>query len=519
MDRVSRQQRKGTVEPAPQVIEPSLQLLQGILDYSPTLIYVKDMQGRYLLVNRQWQRLYSEAGEDALSLTDEEVFSEPSALALRRNDQAVIDAGAPITFEEATGTAGGDHHTYISAKFPLLDDHGRTIGVAGISSDITDRKVAEEALRASERRMSLIFEAVSDVLFLLAVEPNERYRFVAVNPAFLAVTGLAREQVVGKPADEVLPPDAYAFVLPKYLESIRENRRVSWEEVTDYPTGTLYGHVSVTPSVDDSGRCTHLVGTVHDITDLRRRELEIQKLNVELEDRVAERTGELEAANKELQTFVYSVSHDLKAPLRGIEGYSRLLLDEYADQLDETGEFYARTTHDAAREMSNLIEDLLEYSRMERGPAARGPVELRPLVEKLVAARHQEIADGTVTVTVGIPDETLSVDEAGLTQALRNLIDNALKFTRGVAEPRIEIGGGSTSGTFTIWVQDNGCGFDMRYHDRIFEIFQRLHRAEDYPGTGCGLAIVRKAVERMGGRVWAESVPDQGATFFLELRR
>ena len=238
-----------------------------------------------------------------------------------------------------------------------------------------------------------------------------------------------------------------------------------------------------------------------------------------LEQRVAERTAELAAVNKELETFTYSVSHDLKAPLRGIDGYSRLLLHEHAERLNDEGRSFLHTIRKAVAQMSRLIDDLLAYSRLERRALHVGQVNARALIDKLLAERSDELRARTVTTRVELPFETVTAEAEGLAQAIRNLLDNALKFTQGVAAPAIDIGGRETERTRILWVRDNGIGFDMRYHERLYGIFQRLHRAEDYPGTGVGLAIVKKAVERMGGQVWAESVPGQGATFYVEVPR
>ena len=237
----------------------------------------------------------------------------------------------------------------------------------------------------------------------------------------------------------------------------------------------------------------------------------------ELEEKVAQRTAELRDINAELQAFTYSVSHDLKAPLRGIDGYSRLLLQDFADKLDEEGQTFLHTIRNATQQMSRLIDDLLAYSRLERRAMRTGKLDPRPLVEMVIAERGNEFQERRVTLSVDIPCTTVTAEAEGLVEALRNLLENALKFSRDLVTPRIEIGGRESDQTCILWVRDNGIGFDMQYHDRIFEIFQRLHRAEDYAGTGVGLAIVRKVMQRMGGRVWGDSTPGHGATFYLEV--
>ncbi|RMF04186.1 MAG: PAS domain S-box protein [Chloroflexi bacterium] len=244
----------------------------------------------------------------------------------------------------------------------------------------------------------------------------------------------------------------------------------------------------------------------------------LEKYAEELEQRVAQRTAELDARNRELETFTYSVSHDLKAPLRGIDGYRRLLLEEHAAGLNDEGQTFLHTIHRAANQMGELIDDLLAYSRLERRPRQSEAVDLPALVNALLAEHSAEIQAGTVTVNVDISAcATVTADPNGLMLALRNLLDNALKFSQKTPQPVIEVGGRKSQNGCIIWVRDNGIGFKMKFHDRIFDIFQRLHRLEEYPGTGIGLAIVSKAMERMGGRVWAESEPGRGATFYLEI--
>jgi signal transduction histidine kinase len=271
------------------------------------------------------------------------------------------------------------------------------------------------------------------------------------------------------------------------------------------------------PVLDSAGKLIAGIVIFLDITERKQAEEEVLRLNRELEERVRERTTQLEAANKELETFAYSVSHDLKAPLRGIDGYSRFLLEDYANRLDEEGQLFVQNIRRGAEQMNTLIDDLLAYSRMERRSLHSDVQDIARLVERIVAERAEEIAGRSATVRINLPPLTARADPDGLAQVLRNLLDNALKFGRPGVPLEIEIGGQVQETAIQLWVKDNGIGFDPKFHDRIFEIFQRLQRAEDYPGTGIGLAIARKAMLRMGGRIWAESALGQGATFFLEL--
>jgi PAS domain S-box-containing protein len=254
-----------------------------------------------------------------------------------------------------------------------------------------------------------------------------------------------------------------------------------------------------------------------DITDRKQTESEILELNAQLEQRVAERTARIEAVNRELESFTYSVSHDLKAPLRGIDGYSRLLEEDYHDRLDpEALRFIANVRHGVAQ-MHELIEDLLSYSRMERRSLQNVTLDLSALVQAVLGEIAEDMARSGARLHVDVPSINVLADREGLSMVLRNLLENALKFSRDANPPEIEIRARGEADRVILSVRDNGIGFDMKYHDRIFDIFQRLQRSEEYPGTGIGLALVRKAMQRIGGRVRAESAPGEGATFYLEI--
>ena len=249
----------------------------------------------------------------------------------------------------------------------------------------------------------------------------------------------------------------------------------------------------------------------------RRAKEALDLLNAELESRIEIRTAELHAKSRELETFAYSVAHDLKAPLRGIDGYSRLLLEEYTGRLDKEGRSFLQTIRNSTDEMNELIDDLLAYSRLERRELKTDRIELAPIINSLVEEKKRETLERPVDIVVDVNGATALADASGVAQSLRNYLDNAIKFTGKVAEPRIEVGSKEEAASCVLWVRDNGIGFDMKDHDRIFDIFQRLNGPEDFPGTGIGLAIVRKAMERMGGKAWAESAPGHGATFYLEI--
>jgi len=254
-------------------------------------------------------------------------------------------------------------------------------------------------------------------------------------------------------------------------------------------------------------------------TRVRERTAEVQRLNAELEQRVVERTAQLEAANKELEAFSYSVSHDLRAPLRTVDGFSQALLEDFGSQLPEEGHRQVRTIREGAQRMGALIDDLLAFSRLGRQSASKPVVVdmdrlVREALEELLPerqGRRVEIRAARLPPSNG--------DNALLKQVWANLLSNAIKYTRKRDPAVVEIGSVSEDGETVYFVRDNGTGFDMRYAHKLFGVFQRLHRAEDFEGTGVGLAIVHRIIRRHGGRVWAEAVVDRGATFHFTLPR
>jgi light-regulated signal transduction histidine kinase (bacteriophytochrome) len=268
---------------------------------------------------------------------------------------------------------------------------------------------------------------------------------------------------------------------------------------------------------DADGKPLYFISHIQDITDRKRAEDEIRALNATLERRVAERTAQLEAANTELESFSYSVSHDLRSPLRAIDGYSRILQEDHNDRLSDEGRRLLGVIRDSSQKMSRLIDDLLTFSRLGRQSLSAADIDMKRMVEDVLKEVHLAGDQRSKLVLRALPpargDATL------LKQVWANLLGNAIKFSGKRERPVVEVSG-HEDGTESVYcVKDNGAGFDMRYYDKLFGVFQRLHRTEEFAGTGVGLAIVQRVVLRHGGRVWAEGKVGEGAAFYFSLPR
>jgi PAS domain S-box-containing protein len=339
-------------------------------------------------------------------------------------------------------------------------------------------------------------------------------RFVRWNKACEEVVGLPRDQALGKNDHDFFPPEEAAFFSAKDREVLRSGQMLDIPEETIHTAhqGIRVLHTRKVPILDAAGQPQYLLGISEDITEQQQAEAHIRELN----QRLTERAAQLEAANQELEAFSYSVSHDLRAPLRAIDGFSQALLEDYHDRLDAAGQDYLGRIRRAAQRMGLLIDDLLGLARVSRTAIKAETVDVSALAQAVLAECRAAEPDRSVdtVVSTGL---TTSADPRLLRVALENLLGNAWKFTSRQPQARIEVGAAQQNGLTVFCVRDNGAGFDMTSADRLFGAFQRMHTLDEFPGTGIGLAIVERIIRRHGGRIWAESAAGQGAAFYFVL--
>jgi PAS domain S-box-containing protein len=376
------------------------------------------------------------------------------------------------------------------------------------------RKQAEDALHSSEERYRSLVELSPDALYVQSHE-----KIVFINSAGVKLLGASdAKELVGKSPTDFIHPDHRKAVQERMRALYEKHEALPFQEhvILRLDGESVPVEIAAAPLTFEGRRAAQVI--VHDITERKQWEEKIRELNAELEQRVVDRTAELEAANKELEAFSYSVSHDLRAPLRHVEGFVEILRSTKGDQLDEEAQRHLQTITDSARQMGKLIDDLLTFSRTARAQLRKSSVSLNDLERSVVREFNPDVAKRQVEWIFGnLP--AAEGDPNLLHQVFFNLISNALKYTRDRKPAIIEIGSRSVESEIIVFVKDNGVGFDMKYASKLFGVFQRLHGASEFEGTGIGLANVRRIIARHGGRTWAESELNKGATFYFSLPR
>lgn len=469
----------------------------------------------------------------------EQLYGLPSGTVHRDASQVIANIHPDDVDEvRASINASADEGRPWRAEFRMVRADGTTQWIEGNSNpepepdggmlwhgtvaDITERKRTEQALIDSRSRLAAVFEHMTEGVMICSPEG----RLIGWNTAALAMHDMSAETAEGLTAAQVRASYELRHLDGTLLgngewplhrvmrgEVLRQvelrihHRQRGWHKVFAYSGAR----------VDEAdGRLRFGVLQCADVTQRRSAEDEVERMNAELERRVAERTAELQTAVRELEAFSYSVSHDLRSPLRALDGFSKALLDDHGESLPAEGRRYLGIIRDTAQKMGVLIDDLLEFSRLGRQSLTRRPVDVEKLARHAYHSLAPQCEGRRIELAIG-PLPGCEADPALLRQVWVNLLGNAVKYTRQREVARIEVGHEVRDGAVEYFVRDNGAGFDMRYAHKLFGVFERLHRADEFEGTGVGLAIVQRIVQRHGGRVRAHGEPGRGASFHFTL--
>jgi PAS domain S-box-containing protein len=476
---------------------------------SPVGIFRSDAAGRLTYRNRRAAEITGIETDDLTSVRRAKALHAEDRERIRRAWYDAISHKRTFREEYRFVHPDGAVRWVISEAVPERDARGEVTGYVGTLTDITEQKTSEDALRQWEH---LFKHSESGVVLTDPV----RGVVLQGNPAYARMHGYSIDELKGMAIVEVFAPEARSE-LPGHIEAVKRKGRHVCESVHMRKDGSTFP-VEIDATSIQRGEGHHIYAViVQDITDRKRAQEEILSLNQDLEQRVAERTAELESANEELESFSYSVSHDLRAPLRSINGFSQILLDEHAAALDDEARRYLAHVRNGASQMGRLIDDLLEFSRLGHRAIRKQLVSPSDVARSAFTEIQPQQNGRRIEIDIAsLP--TCRADPTLLKQVFANLLSNAVKFTSHRDVAVIEVGCHEDNGDRVFRVRDNGVGFDMRYAHKLFDVFQRLHRSEDYEGTGVGLALVQRIVRRHGGRIWAEGALDQGATFYFTIQ-
>ena len=479
---------------------------RDLFEDSKDAVYVSSREGRILNINKAGVELFGYSRGEFIGMDIRALYAEPEARERFRDEiertGAVKDYG--VTLRRKDGTL---LHCLLTSTL-IRSAAGHVEGYQGIIRDITSQKKAEAALRQSEEKFSKIFRSSPDWVAISLLDDG---RLIDVNDAFLKITGYSREEVIGKTSAELglwVDPGERKRV----VGLMREKRELRDHEVRfRLKSGEVRTFLRSAELIELEGE-TCVINVTRDITERKRAEEEIKKLNKELQQRVEELVG----ANKELDAFGHSVSHDLRTPLVTIGGFARRLLKNYSGVLDKKGGEMLDTIQSNVQKMEELIDDLLTFSRSGRQAINLADVDMEELVKSAFEELKAGIRGRTIELKIGrlLP---ACADRALMRQVIVNLLSNAMKFTRPREKALIEVDSRYEGEGIVYCVKDNGVGFDMKFAEKLFDVFHRAHSVDEFEGTGIGLSIVQRIVTRHGGRLWAEGKIGEGAAFYFTL--
>ncbi|MFZ2161294.1 MAG: PAS domain S-box protein [Sideroxyarcus sp.] len=494
------------------LLETEINRLAQAIEQNPTGILITDTQGTPVFMNEACTRIsgYMIADFYAKSRTMRELISTEMSDAEYTAVQSRLQSGKTWSGVLRNRHKSGKLYWEQITVSHIYDSDGKVASYLFLRSDVTEQMNAE----STRTQLAAIVESSNDAI--IGKTPDGIV--TTWNRGAEKMYGYIADEIIGKSVMVLAPPWLHAEIL-EFHKTLRnggfivnhETERIRKDGVTIQVALTL------SPIMDMSGKVTGISTIARDITERKRAEQEIYTLNHELEQRVSERTAQLEAANRELEAFSYSVSHDLRTPLRAIDGFSHILLDDYANKLDDEGKRLIKIVRNNTNRMGQLIDDILQFSRTGRIEINYSSIDMENMARE-VLEELQSLIPGGVKPQVEIEHiPPVRGDRAMMRQVFMNLLSNAIKFSRTRESPVVRVGGSIKGDEAVYYVKDNGVGFNMQSADKLFGVFQRLHSMNEFEGTGIGLAIVKRIVTRHGGRVWAESELEEGATIYFAL--
>ena len=508
LERINRELRDEAAKhrQTEQALRDSEERFQEFMKYAPVSVFIKQADGRMVYVNPTFEKTFNLKAEDIYGKNDFELWTREIAETARKTDLNVLENNRMLESNVSTLLPGDTLRHWLSFKFPLEDSNGARF-LAGMSLDITERKLAEEKLL----RLSSIVESSDDAIISKDLDGN----ILSWNKGAEQLFGYSSEEALGRHISFLIP-SGRENEEPRIMEKVKSGESVKYyETVRAGKSGELIDlSLTISPIRNAAGEITGASKIAHDITRRRRAEEELKSFNLKLKN-----------SNAELQDFASIASHDLQEPLRKVQAFGDRLKIKCGDTLDAEALDYLNRMQNAAGRMQTLINDLLTLSRITIQAQPFVPVDLQRIAGEVVSDLETliETTDGRVEIKY-LP--VIDADPTQMRQLLQNLIGNALKFHRPDESPLVKISGqivgGDVSGSainpvYRLTIEDNGIGFDNRNAEKIFKVFHRLHGRSEYEGTGIGLAVCRRIVERHGGAISARSVPSEGTVFIVEL--
>ncbi|MFV1993171.1 MAG: PAS domain S-box protein [Acidiferrobacterales bacterium] len=480
---------------------------------SDGVIY-SDTQGKIILVNPAITEMFGYSAQELKDNVTTRLYADPKDYEDQEKQRFRSEAEDNHALYEMQYRRKDQSYFFGKTYYTrVTGNDGKVIGLLEIIRDITQKKQTEETLRQFQQRLGLHFMQTP----LGVIEWDLDFNVVDWNPAIENIFGYSKQAAIGRHGSFIIPNAAKEHVNSVWNDLIKNTGGLNSTNENITKSGVIiHCRWHNTPLVDGTGKVIGVTSLVEDITETLKVEEELKKHQEKLEELVDDRTAKLKTVIKELEAFAYSVSHDLRAPLRAIDGFSLALLEDYGEKLDDEGQDYLHRVRNGAGRMALLIDDLLQLSRISRGKLRRETVNISKLARDIVNNLNEQESERKVQfdITTGM---RANGDQHLLVILMENLLTNAWKYTRKKTTARVTVGKIVQAGKTIFYVKDNGAGFDMQYAGKLFGAFQRLHSDEDFEGTGIGLATVQRIVHRHGGNVWAEAEVDQGATFYFSL--